>query len=413
MKKLLFVESNTTGTGMLALQQAKELGYEPVLLTNDPLRYTGLAKQGSTVIQCNTNKIQDVLQAIHTHMVKDQLAGITTTSEFYIEMVALLNEHFEFKGNPSEVVRKIRNKASVRTVLNASQTLYQPAYITVRSAQDVMSLERADIPFPCIVKPVDDSGSNFVKKCNTHSDVMEQVQRIAAITHNVRGQETSPYILIEEYVEGQEYSVECFSYRSTHTVIGITKKFVGEGPYFVETGHVFPAPVDLHLAELIEQGTCEILQRMDWCSGPAHLEVKIKDGKVFLVEFNGRLAGGMIPELIRYATGTDLLKEQLKGAAGIKPTVSTEIRMVAGIRHLVPDRKGSISVASNGIGSQIPGIKSWKLFVHEGELVEKAVNAYGRIGYIIAVGQSQAEVEEILQEGEKELALKIQEEVLH
>ncbi|MEK8104318.1 hypothetical protein NKG94_02625 [Micromonospora sp. M12] len=55
-RHLLFIESNTTGTGMLAMRSAQDLGLLPVLLTNDPTRYAGLAETGCRVLTCDTNR---------------------------------------------------------------------------------------------------------------------------------------------------------------------------------------------------------------------------------------------------------------------------------------------------------------------------------------------------------------------
>ena len=44
-------------------------------------------------------------------------------------------------------------------------------------------------------------------------------------------------VLIEEYLQGPEYSVEIFG----GEIIGITRKYLSREPYFVEIGHDFPA----------------------------------------------------------------------------------------------------------------------------------------------------------------------------
>lgn len=410
MKKLLFIESNTTGTGMIALDKARELGVDPVFLTNNPARYEGLLGKDLTLIQCDTSMLSSLKDIIQFYVYTEQLAGITTTSEFYIETVALLNEHFGLEGNPPNVVSNVRNKAAMRNLLKHTPSLYRPEYTIVQEHGELAEKMGA-IPYPCVVKPVDDSGSNLVRKCKTFTEVKEQVNSINAITHNSRGQETNPLILIEEFVAGQEYSVECFSFRGSHNVIGITQKKIGDGPFFVEAGHVFPAPLNQHLVQTIEQGALLILDTVNWQSGPAHLEVKIKNNQLFLVEFNGRLAGGMIPELVRCATGIDLLVEQLKVSAGMRPSLSKKIQLFAGIRHFVPERRGKISFSGDGDMKNIQGMMQWKLTVLDGEIVEKAENAYGRMGYMLALGETYLEVEDILDRGERVLGMEIKTEV--
>ena len=52
--------------------------------------------------------------------------------------------------------------------------------------------------------------------------------------------------LIEEYATGQEYSVEHISYEGKHYFLALTHKYTTGAPHFIETGHLEPAPVDVH-----------------------------------------------------------------------------------------------------------------------------------------------------------------------
>lgn len=391
---------------MIAFKKTNELGFQPVFLTNDPSRYAGIEKQSVTIIQCNTSKLSDLKNIIQSY--SNEIVGITTTSEFYIETVAELNEYFGFEGNQSNIVKNVRNKSTVRNILKRVSALYQPNYLIVEKNKELIN---KNIPYPCIVKPVDDSGSNLVKKCNTYTEIKEHIRMIESVIYNSRGQETSQFILIEEFIGGQEYSVECFSYMGNHEIIGVTKKTVGEEPYFVEFEHIFPAFLSQQQLKTIEQGILLILDTLEWQTGPTHIEVKIWKGKLFLVEFNGRLAGGMIPELIRYATGTDLLEEQLKVAIGLPPVISKKINQTAGIRHILAKEKGRICFTEvDGLMGFLE-VKQWKINVQEGDFVKKAENAYDRIGHIIAVGKDHLEVESTLEKGEEALGIKIKKEM--
>jgi len=396
MKKLLFIESNTTGTGMLAIHKARTLNIEPLFMTNDPSRYKGLPKD-CTVIVCDTNDILTLEETIMMNVPQGQIAGITTTSEFYIHTVSRLAEKFDLLGNPAIAVEAVRNKASVRSWLENAAHLYKPWYLTVDSL-DQLRKKKELLSFPCIVKPVDDSGSNRVVKCETYEAVEEFVLSQLQIERNTRNQPAKRLVLIEEFVGGQEYSVEMFSFEGDHQLIGITEKTVGEGPYFVEMGHVFPAPDLSHeMRESIKKGALEVLNTMGWRNGPVHLEIKLKEEQMFVVEMNGRLAGGMIPELIRYATGTDLLTQQIKIAIGQPPEIRKFASCFAGIRFFVPLTSGTVEVCPI---QQQNDVKEVKINVEDGQFVEKATNAYGRLGHIIATHTNSDALRSILRQTE-------------
>jgi S-sulfo-L-cysteine synthase (3-phospho-L-serine-dependent) len=395
-RKLLFIESNTTGTGMLALQRTKELGYDPVLLTSEPNRYEGLRDQSCEIVVCDTNDPEKLAETIPLHFKREDIAGITTTSEYYIYTVALLAKRFGWRGNPPIAMKTCRNKAAVRALLRDLPELYQPWFFTVDHVQQLEEIKQ-HIKFPCIVKPVDDSGSNQVVKCLSFTELHGQVKEILAVKRNVRQQPTAQVALIEEYVEGPEYSVEVFSYEGRHSIIGITDKSIGGEPYCIETGHIFPSLASNRIKTVVETGVLSMLKKLDWRFGPCHLEIKIVDEKLFLVECNGRLAGGMIPELIRHATGMDVLKEQLKAAVGLSPELGGQPLQYAGIRFLIPKEAGEIQEVT-GIEQlrQLPGVKEVVCRAEPGKLVQRVVNAYGRLGYIIAAAADGKELHQLL-----------------
>lgn len=411
MKKLLFIEANTTGTGMIAIRKAKKFNLHPVFITNNPDRYTELHQQNCKVIICNTNDITHIKAAIDNHLKIEEIEGITTTSEFYIHIVSILIEMYDLHGNPSEVTRNVRNKAIVRDQLKDSNILYQPKYFVIESIQSLMDIKNS-LSFPCIVKPVDDSGSNEVLKCCDFVNLKSHVQKILSVKKNVRKQDKIKLALIEEFVEGKEYSIETFSFKGSHQIIGITKKFVTNAPFFVERGHIFPTKDIDQDSDIVRKGVKEILDLLGWQNGPAHIEIKIKENKLFLVEVNGRLAGGMIPVLIKYATGLDLVEEQIKASAGIRPCLDKRFGQFAGIHFLVSDCSG---IVTNITGMEILNkteIKEVKRKVDIGDRVERAKDAYSRLGHIVATSSDHEKLINILNNSTNQIKIEMKEHIL-
>src|SRR5690625_4132502 len=97
--KILFIESNTSGSGMQAIEIAKQLNLDPVLFTNNSQRYLGLENTNCHVIQCDPNNFEEIKSLINKEVNSHNIKGITTTSEFYIGVVSELCEHFGFISN--------------------------------------------------------------------------------------------------------------------------------------------------------------------------------------------------------------------------------------------------------------------------------------------------------------------------
>lgn len=112
-----------------------------------------------------------------------------------------------------------------------------PKSILVTSVEDVK-----DIQYPVIVKPIDRSGSRGITKLLSSNGLEEAIE-------NAKNQGFEKKALVEEFVTGQEYSIECISCRGKHYFLAMTKKYTTGAPNFIETGHMEPAPVSAEILE--------------------------------------------------------------------------------------------------------------------------------------------------------------------
>lgn len=387
MRSLLFIESNTTGTGMIALMRARALGCEPVLVTADPSRYRGLAETGARVLVRDTASVADIATALDP----GSPAGVTTTSEYYLPVVAELAQKFGLPGNPPSAMRAARDKAAVRELLSDAD-VGQPRYTIVDSASD---LDRAiaTVGLPCVVKPVDESGSLGVRLCATREEAAEQVAVLLAVEVNARGLPRARNVLLEEYVTGSEFSVELFG----GDCVGVTQKSVGGSPWFVETGHIFPAPQPAHVVAALVDTARRAVAALGIGFGPSHTELRLGSRGPVVIEVNGRLAGGMIPELIRLATGVDLLEQQIRAAVGLPVDLSGAACGRAGIAFLTAPSPGVLlEIEGVDVALSTPGVRSITITADPGATVRPARDAYDRLGHVIAVGTSDHAVRDSL-----------------
>jgi cysteine synthase A len=389
---VLFVEANTSGTGMLALRTARELGLRPVLATGAPDRYPQLADLNCEQLICDTNSESALRAAIQRRFRREELSGITTTSEFYVPMLARLTAWLGLPGNPVAAVYTCRDKSALRVRLRAAG-LPQPRFAVVTDLTQVASAVR-EVGLPCVVKPVDDSGSNDVLLCSSAAQALDQVTRILAVRFNVRGLPTAGAALIEEYLEGPEYSVEMFSTAEATHCVGVTAKSVTGSPYFVESRHIFPV---LDPGEQLSRLVRRALDATGIRLGPTHTDVKLTATGPMIVEINPRLAGGMIPALVRNATGIDLLAQQLRIAVGQPAELTPTVRRHAGIQFLLADTPGLLrGVDGVAEAERVPGAERVTVTAPSGTEVRPPRNAYDRIGHIIATHEDPSQVDRIL-----------------
>ncbi|MEU8264743.1 ATP-grasp domain-containing protein [Micromonospora sp. NPDC048999] len=198
--------------------------------------------------------------------------------------------------NPPEAIRALNDKAAMRQLL-ASAGLSPVRCVEVSTADRVPDvLDR--FAMPVITKPTRMAGSRGVRLVRTIEDLDEWRRQLDRYGY------TGP-VLVEEYLEGSEYSVETISVAGQHHVLGITAKQLRPPPGFVEIGHVYPAPLNTTDRLAIAEVVTALLQAADYQFGPAHTEVILTRQGPRIVESQARLAGDRIPRLVELATGMD------------------------------------------------------------------------------------------------------------
>ena len=90
------------------------------------------------------------------------------------------------------------------------------------------------ITFPCISKPTDNSGSRGVMLIHNEKELRDAV---AYSSENGR----SGGVIIEEFLQGNEVSVEVMVLNGKPTVLNVTDKLTTGAPHFVEMGHSQPS----------------------------------------------------------------------------------------------------------------------------------------------------------------------------
>ena len=130
-----------------------------------------------------------------------------------------------------------------------------------------------------------------------------------------------------------------------------------------------------------------------WRFGASHIEVEAAPDGPVIIEINARLAGGMIPELVRLATGVDLVEQQVRAAAGLTVAPVETPSGVAGIAFVTTDVTGTLrEVAGVANAREVGGVTQVTVTAVPGTTVCRPRDAYHRLGYVIAAGASHPEV---------------------
>jgi argininosuccinate lyase len=375
---LLFVESNTSGTGRLFVHAAREMGFAPVLVTAAPGKYAYLGQAGAPEV-VTLPRVDD---AALDRLVAERfgggagVAGVTSSSEYWIATAAALAARLGLPGPHAGSVAAARDKSVQRRVL-AAGGVPTPAFRVAASAPEAIWAAR-EIGTPVVVKPVGGSGSVGVRACATSVEVGRHA---ATLLSQAAAAGADRRVLVEQLLTGPEFSVEVFSGR----VVGITRKHLGEPPFFVESGHDYPAVVPGDVARALTGTVTRATGLLGLGWGPLHWELRVQDGLAYPIEVNPRLAGGFIPELVRQAQGIDLIRETLRLVVGQAPGLEPARHAHASIRFLFAPAAGRLA-AVEGVDEvrSADGVTDVTLYRSVGETLAIHGDFRDRIGHVVA-----------------------------
>lgn len=394
---VLFIESNTSGTGRLFVRAAREMGLRPVLVTATPAKYAYLSEADAPEVivlpRVDDAALDELVAARFGGGAS--VAGVTSSSEYWIATAAALAARLGLAGPDAAAVHAARDKSHQRRVLGA-RGVGVPAWRAVESVVDA-GLAARDIGFPVVLKPVGGSGSVGVRAC---ADAEEVESHAAALLASGDGGR----VLVEELVEGAEFSVEMFSGR----VVGITRKHLGAPPAFVEAGHDYPATLSAEDAAALEAAVVRGTELLGLGWGPLHWELRMRGGRAVVMEVNPRLAGGFIPELVRHAQGIDLIRQTLRLVLGLAPELAPSARRHASIRFLFAPGDGPLAMVRGLDDARaLPGVVDASLYRAPGEVLEVRGDFRDRIGHVVAAGETEAESAAAAERGRNAIRVRV------
>lgn len=202
-----------------------------------------------------------------------------------------------------------------------------PRYRIVHSIED--GYENT-LDYPIIVKPVDRSGSRGITRVNEAAGLKSAIESAFSV-----GFEKS--VMIEEYVSGHEYSVECISWDGRHTFLSLTQKYTTGFPHYIETGHLEPAIVTDQMLERIKAVVFHALDSLEIRYGASHSEIKITENEeIKIIEIGARMGGDNIGSaLVQLTTGYPFVDAVLDVSLGIEPKYKKTRNRCAGIRFVI------------------------------------------------------------------------------
>lgn len=370
-----------------AIKKAKEMGYEVISVDYDP-DAVGFEMADVKLVVSTLDQEEVLRQA----QIYEPDVIITSTSDGPVRTAAYVNEQM---GKQPDLTYEDSLCATIKSFMRdrlKENGVPIPQYFIVNSEIEFLEAVQA-IKGNMIVKPADNAGSRgvvLVKK-DAASGRTEPENTLEVYAYS-RSNSRNGVVMVEEYMEGEEVSVESMTVNGETTVITITDKMTTPPPYFVELGHVEPSCHPIGLQEQIKDVAKQAVSAIRLQNGPAHTEIKLtKDGPK-IVELAARLGGDFITSrLVPLSTGVDMVGSSVILATGGMVDLERKWNKGAAIRF-IPGEKGTITnISIPKEMEKSAGVEEIVLYKKVGDLVDGTKSSNDRLGHIIATGKDAKE----------------------
>jgi carbamoyl-phosphate synthase large subunit len=312
---------------------------------------------------------------------EEHIDGILTTSDFPVNIVAKVAQELSLPAMSVNVAKICTDKYLQRSLLKEHK-IKTPIFKLIEA---ISELEGVDY-FPLVIKPVDSSASRGVKKVANFEEL--QFQYLKSKEYSKKGK-----VIVEEFLEGREFSVEAITQKGITNIIAITEKLTNKSDngYFVEDCHIIPARITKEEYQTISNEVLNAIQAIEIDNSPTHTEVILNKTGAYIVEIACRLGGDYITsDLVPLATGVSMLQNLLNLSLGKEVAVTSKYNKVAAVQFLNQNNyKNCVALVESGNKAIIRSeIKPY----HTNEIS----SSFERMGYVILNTNSIEEMETLL-----------------
>lgn len=317
-------------------------------------------------------------------------AIVTAATDKPLVMMARLAEKYGFPFYSVETARWSTDKFQMKE-------RFELGGVPHAQGRLISKVEEAEgLVFPVIVKPRDNSGSRGVKLCRDKNELRISIDE--ALENS-----KLDTVLVEEFIEGPEYSIESLHHDGKSEVIQFTEKKTTEFPYNVELGHIQPANISEENKQKIREIISKIGKALNFENCPSHTELKINDRGIFVIETSPRLGGDYITStLTPLSTGVNLEDELLKISLGESINPQSEAVQYSGVRFFA-FKEGSVikHVPNEEFVKGWPHVVNFSFNLKGGQTVNRITSSLNRYGHLTLTAGNRDAIEEAFDKYEK------------
>jgi biotin carboxylase len=376
-----------------SIQKARAIGYRTIAVDRNPHAEGFAAADGHAVVDITDR--DGVLAVARQHGID----GIVPLNDFGVETAAHVAGQLGLVGISVEAATRATRKTSMRAAWDTAD-LPQPRWRAARTVDDALAASAALDCWPLIVKPADSHGG-----ASRGVSVAQNADELPAAISFAMSAYDDPEIIIEEWIDALEHSVETVTWRGETHVLAVSDKVKTPLPYRVDKSVVYPTRLDAGALEALTALVRASVRALGIAVGAAHVEAcTTKDGPR-LFELGARCGGGGTPDpIVPYSTGIDMLSEVVRVHAGDAPLRLTPVAARGCCYRFLTPQPGVLeSIEGLAHVASWPGVLDCAVTAAPGEPIGPVRVGADRAGFVITGGQTRADAERLADAAEREI----------
>lgn len=364
------------------IKKAKEIGYYVIAADGDS---NAVGLQFADKAICANITDEEVMLEIAREQHIDGV--IHPCSEVSMNVMGRINDELGLAGITKVQAIRATNKHLMRNAFEKGNAP-SPMSILTKSAEDAWIHLQNDLSTNGILKPSRNSGSRGIAKVSRNMDKEDFVKAYNIALNESRDKS----VLIEQFIDGPEFSIEIIVWNSEVNVLTVTDKKTTGAPHFVELGHNQPSCYSKEYVETLKTAAVAGVKALGVNNCACHAEAKLMDGKAYLMEIGARLGGDFIStELTHLSTGIDMVAAAIDVALGMEPDLSIkEEPKGACIRYFCPKAGKLVSVTNTEVLND-PRVYKKEIYVRKGDIIPEITSSLSRSGHVIVIEKTPQE----------------------
>jgi biotin carboxylase len=308
------------GAGLMqkpAILSARELGFKTYVVdANDKAVAISFA---DCFKQIDLKDKEGILEYAIQLKKEQNLQAVFTAGTDFSTSVSYVCQQLKLPSHSYEASVNASIKTTMRTCFKTAG-VPSPEFLCIKKelilddrVNSTLETINTKLSFPLVVKPVDNMGARGCRMVRTEGELLPSLNEAVECSR-------SGTVIVEEYMEGPEFSIDALIYEDNFIVTGFAERHIHYPPYFIEVGHTMPAVLDKKIHDELISVFALGAKALELSCGAAKADIKYTAKGPMIGEIAGRLSGGyMSGWTYPYASDLNLTKQGILIASGQEP----------------------------------------------------------------------------------------------